>query len=339
MASYAQEEDEFQECYEPLEPTLRNVIDQSSLRWIFVGGKGGVGKTTCRQDKRAHLKRTVCCSLAIQLAKVRDSVLIVSTDPAHNISDTFGQKFTGEATPVNGFNNLFAMEINPASTLDNVTNNSSNPLIKNLMSSIPGIDEAFGFMEVLNLIKDYNFSVVVFDTAPTGHTLRFLSLPKTFEGILPMFSGSAAQQSVVNQFASLMGFKSLGEGDNVHTAMPLIQSVSEQFRDPELTTFVCVCIAEFLSLYETERLVQELSKFGIDTHNVIVNQLVFPSTDKSCELCSARQKIQKKYLDQIIDLYEDFHIIKLPLLPHEVRGSNHLRMFSEYLFKGYSVSS
>jgi arsenite-transporting ATPase len=100
----------------------------------------------------------------------------------------------------------------------------------------------------------------------------------------------------------------------------VIEQVNRQFKDPDLTTFVCVCIPEFLSLYETERLVQELAKFEIDAHNIIINQVIFDEEAVESKLLRARVKMQRKYVDQFHMLYDDFNITKLPLLPEEARN-------------------
>uniref|UniRef100_A0A8R1E270 ATPase asna-1 n=1 Tax=Caenorhabditis japonica TaxID=281687 RepID=A0A8R1E270_CAEJA len=333
-----------------LEPSITNILEQKSLKWIFVGGKGGVGKTTCS------------CSLAAQLSKVRERVLLISTDPAHNISDAFCQKFTKTPSLVEGFTNLFAMEIdsNPSgegfemanieemlqNAATNSTNNANNgfsmgkELLQNFAGGLPGIDEAMSFGEMIKLIDSLDFDVVVFDTAPTGHTLRLLQFPTLLE---KMFTKILSLQGMfgplLNNFGGMFGMGGgAGESMNemvekMNQTLEQVKKMNQQFKDPNCTTFVCVCIAEFLSLYETERLIQELSKQGIDTHNIIVNQLLFPDKDESghvaCRKCGSRHAIQAKYLSEIDELYEDFHVIKLPLLEKEVRGGREILNFSE----------
>ncbi|KAI5345399.1 hypothetical protein L3X38_013276 [Prunus dulcis] len=314
------------------EGTLQNVLEQDSLKWVFVGGKGGVGKTTCSSI------------LSILLSRVRSSVLIISTDPAHNLSDAFQQKFTKTPTLVNGFTNLYAMEVDPTVEHEDMGTDGMDNLFSELANAIPGIDEAMSFAEMLKLVQTMDYSVIVFDTAPTGHTLRLLQFPSTLE------KGLAKVMSLKNKFGGLMSqmTRLFGVDDEfgedailgkLEGMKDVIEQVNRQFKDPDLTTFVCVCIPEFLSLYETERLVQELTKFEIDTHNIIINQVLYDEEGSESKLLKARMRMQQKYLDQFYMLYDDFNITKLPLLPEEVTGVEALKAFSRHFLTPYQPST
>mmetsp|Transcript_17541 Transcript_17541/g.26253 ORF Transcript_17541/g.26253 Transcript_17541/m.26253 type:complete len:359 (+) Transcript_17541:56-1132(+) len=341
------------------EPSLKNIIDQETLQWVFVGGKGGVGKTT-----------TSCC-LGVQLAKYRKKVLIVSTDPAHNLSDAFCQKIGRDPTPINGFENLSAMEIDANDDMEKMQQQMTESagaaseeeagifsLMSELTASIPGIDEAMSFSELMKQVQSMDYDVVVFDTAPTGHTLRLLSFPTILEKALGKLMDLKDRfGGIIGQATAMLGGGNPGQMQDMmlgrlEETRAIINKVNDAFQDPDLTTFVCVCIPEFLSIFETERLVQELSKFGIDAHNIVVNQVLFPEKDaeelgqwleenkgslpkEAQEICAklmARKKMQDKYIGQCFDLYgDDFNVTLMPLLDYEVRGVDKLKDFSENL--------
>jgi arsenite/tail-anchored protein-transporting ATPase len=195
---------------------------------------------------------------------------------------------------------------------------------------VPGIDEAVSFAEVMKQVKSLAYDVVIFDTAPTGHTLRFLQFPTVLEKALSKIHQLSQQfgpmiNSIMGARAGQAGMPNMDElMSKMESIRETISEVNTQFKDPDLTTFVCVCISEFLSLYETERLIQELTSYQIDTHAIVVNQLAFPKPGDNCERCSARWKMQKKYLDQIDELYEDMNVVLLPQLTDEVRGKEKL---------------
>jgi arsenite-transporting ATPase len=307
--------------FEKEQPSVLNLVERKELKWIFVGGKGGVGKTT------------TSCSIAVLLAKTRGKVLLISTDPAHNLSDAFNQKFSDQPSQVNGVPNLFAMEVEPKLKLKGDSLGEEEKKSMSLLNEIPGIDEAMSFAEVMKQAQSMDYDVCVFDTAPTGHTLRLVSFPtvlkKAFAQVTKLkdsFGGMFSQATSMLQQSNpeMNEEKMLSTFEQIQST---VESVNEQFRDPDRTTFVCVCIPEFLSLFETERLVQELTKYGIEADNIVVNQVLFPEEGSTCNKCNSRVKMQNKYINQIFTLYDDFHVTLMPLEDEEVRGMDGLVSF------------
>ncbi|KAL8432466.1 hypothetical protein ACSSS7_004615 [Eimeria intestinalis] len=323
-----------------LEGSLQELIQTPSLKWIFVGGKGGVGKTT------------TSCAIAIKLAEHRESVLLLSTDPAHNLSDALTQKFSSTPSLVNGFTNLYAMEIDARQheaadfrLAENSDAKAYAQLLPELLQAVPGIDEALSFAELMQYGFDFrsprpvfstffgdgascahpsaatttatraaatattakqqqeqqeqqqqeqqermhaytiasvqtmSYSAIIFDTAPTGHTLRLLGFPDLLERGLAKLSAAKNHLSAAVGLLGAVSGNPMQASDfsaKIDSIRAVTTSVREAFQDPARTTFVCVCIPEFLSLFETERLVQELGKHGIDCSNIVVNQVLMP---------------------------------------------------------------
>jgi len=253
---------------------------------------------------------------------------------------------------VQGYENLYGMEIDPSAEPEHLLGDMASSddgqgiggiksLLKDMTTSLPGMDEISSFLEIMKQVKSMKFSCVVFDTAPTGHTLRLLSFPSMLENSLGKIMNFQNIGQMMSQVTSMIGGGGPSADDikeKMETSKELIETISKQFKDPSKTTFVCVCIPEFLSVYETERLVQELTKFEIDTHNIIVNQLVLKNPDdecNKCKICESRIKIQQKYLNQVFALYDTFHIVQMPLLGEEVRGVEALDNFGRYLLEPY----
>ncbi len=312
--------------------TLRDIIYDESIRFILSGGKGGVGKTSCAG------------AIALLSAQRGFRTLVISTDPAHSLSDSFDQDLSGgDIVEIKGVDNLWGMEIDsergmkefqeslgqiggPESAMASQFLGGTDSLAP------PGSDEAMAFGKMLEFLSDTSFDRVVFDTAPTGHTLKLLELPDLLDSWLGKLL--TLRQRLSSMMAGLRAF--LGGGQEEDRSWEMLQSTKEKIRqarialaDPKTTQFVVVMIPEAMAVFETQRLLASLHAWDIPVSNIIVNQLV--PENPSCTFCTNRRRMQQANLADIKDLYRDLHITEVPLFDHEIRGIEELKMLGGIL--------
>ncbi|CAI9091119.1 OLC1v1026057C1 [Oldenlandia corymbosa var. corymbosa] len=360
----------------PVEVTagFDEMVSGTQRKYYMLGGKGGVGKTSC------------AASLAVKFANNGHPTLVVSTDPAHSLSDSFAQDLTGGAlVPVEGpYSPLFALEINPEKAREefrSASQTSGGSGIKDFMDGMglgaiadqlgelklgelldtppPGLDEAIAiskacsgvscsshecsfFLRInLNLSKclisyqvmqflesqEYNmFTRIVFDTAPTGHTLRLLSLPDFLDAsigkILKLRQKiSSATSAIKSVFGQGDNNQQVDAADKLERLRERMIKVRELFRDTNSTEFVIVTIPTVMAISESSRLSASLKKESVPVKRLIVNQVIPPSAS-DCKFCAMKRKDQMRALDMIKSDPElsNLIVVQAPLVDVEIRG-------------------
>lgn len=317
-------------------------FNKGKTTFVFIGGKGGVGKTT------------VSAATALWFARQGKKTLIISTDPAHSLSDSFERQIGYNPTPI--AENLEALEIDPEMAMQEYQakmkeQQSLNPGMDmgmmqdqmDMASMSPGIDEAAAFDKFLQYMTTDEYDLVIFDTAPTGHTLRLLSFPEMMDSwVGKMIKIRRQVGSMAKAFKNIMPF--MGDEEEEDRAMADMEETKKQIReargimaDPERTSFKTVVIPEEMSIYESERAMDALKKNNMLTDGVIVNQIQPEEAD--CDFCKSRREIQEKRLEMIKQKFGTQIIAEIPLLNHEVKGMEELKQIGEILYDSEEVKA
>lgn len=317
-------------------------------KYILVSGKGGVGKTS------------LSASLAAQLAAAGHTTLVVSTDPAHSLGDSLAQDVSGgKPVLLQGSDlPLWGMEINPEKAKEefkayaggqgkqeaqdflggfgvaSVMEQLSDLKLGDLLDTAPpGFDEAVSIAKVVEFVNDdeyARFSRIVFDTAPTGHTLRFLTVPE--------FVDTALQKVIVLR-KKLAGASSMlrglfGAGEEQDAAVAKLEKlresilmVKELFRNAESTEFVIATIPTVLGISESSRLLEALRKEGIPCNNIVVNQVISESMGETWIRMKLRDQQAAMAMLQSEASLSRLQAVKAPFLDLEARGLAGLEYF------------
>ncbi len=305
-------------------------------KFLFFGGKGGVGKTT------------MAAATAVRAADLNFRTLLVSTDPAHSVSDSLDQKIGGETyVEVKNVTNLWAIELDTEDAMrtysDMVTQQDPSGTISEFLGgddpsalSPPGADETVAFIQLLEYIQNPEYDIVVFDTAPTGHTLKLLQLPEMTQNWLYRIIKMRRRLG-----GMMTGFKTLFGGSstpNEQEAFDKLEELRDQVEiarvhlsNAKETEFVAITIPNIMAIWETERLIRALFEVAFPISQIYINQVQPENTE--CTYCKARYASQQENLQTIKELYSDFDLREIPLFEYEIRGIDRLRELSHLLYK------
>jgi arsenite-transporting ATPase len=294
-------------------------------RLVIFGGKGGVGKTTAAASY----------ALALAAAKTESRVLLFSTDPAHSLSDSFGERVGEMKRGVAGVANLDAREVDPAARFEELkeryrrwTDELFDSLgggsrfevkfdreaMRELVSlAPPGMDEIAALSAVSDLIDEGAYATIVLDTAPTGHLLRFLELPeialawvRTFIKLLLKYRNVVRWNGVAEELVALS--KS-------------IKRVAALMSDEDACEFAGVAIPERMSLEETLRLAGSLKHLKVPMRSLLVNNVVTLEAARACDFCAARRRAQRRVIEEFRRAFDaGVGIYTAPQHDAEVRG-------------------
>lgn len=289
---------------------LTSFMDQPS-RFLFFTGKGGVGKTA------------LACATAIRLADAGKRVLLVSTDPASNLDEMLGASLSNRPTPIPGVGKLFALNIDPEKAADDYRERVIAPYraiwtetqIAELREQLAGACtvEIAAFDEFAELLADVaataSFDHVLFDTAPTGHTLRLLSLPRAWTGFLESTSEGAS---------------CLGPHSGLKMQEARFAGALAALGDRDRTTIVLVARPDRAALREADRTSGELEALGIENQHIVVNA-VFNATDRADPVALALEQRGKDALGEMPPRLRGLSSMQIPLRPFNMVGLPALR--------------
>lgn len=321
----------------------------SSPEYVLYGGKGGVGKTT------------MAAATGIATAASGTETLVVSTDPAHSLSDIFDTPISDSPTRIQESIPLFAVEINPNQSLEEYELFETEELLSDmggvdgllgddigLDGLMPGADELTAMFQLLEFMEDDRFDKIIIDTAPTGHTLRLLELPEMMDSMMGQLL--TIKERISGLFDGISGMFGESESEDPEPSMGItelrdqIAELRRILRDPSKTDFRIVMIPEELSVFETQRLIRQLQEYNIPVETIIVNRVlesvadvtdvdasfVSPELD-SCPFCQQRWQVQQAALSKAQDLFRVTNIKRVPLFAEGINDEAMLRVVARCL--------